>query len=202
MSLQIRLSEKEIKMMTKKNVIWSTWDLFDLVDDKEFFEDYLEMNEMEETFEDLAEYRKFDIVDEYMQDCLDAQRTNLDVDVHSPIIAIADLGLWDGRVTGYKELKSSNISDCLYTDCDFAEWYCDAYDFRAKMEHHDGTNYILYRMRKENISDTQWETFLWKIYEGKADRADITRYTKSLMPYIANVYGWKYRDYSKERKVA
>lgn len=188
--------------MAIKNVIWSSWDLFDLVDDKEFFEDYLKMNEMEETFEDLAEYKKFVIADEYLKDVLCFERMNLNIDVNSPIIAIADLGLWDGRHTGYKELRSSNISDCLYSDDEYMEWYCDAYDFRANGSHHDGNNHYLYRKRKESISDEQWEVFLWKLYKGEASRRDITRYTDSLMPYIAKVYGWKYRDYKKERKVA
>ena len=186
----------------RKNKIWSTYDAFDLMDDVDFINEECEQTGIGKSYEDLPMYKIYDIAWKYNNLRLDDERANLNIDVHSPIIAIADLGLWNGRVKGYKELKSSNISDCFYTDCDFAEWYCDAYDFRAEMAHHDGTNYILYRMRKENISDTQWETFLWKLYEGKADRADITRYTKSLMPYIAKVYGWKYRDYSKKKNIA
>ena len=35
------------------------------------------------------------------------------------------------------------------------------------------------------------------IYEGKATREHISKYTTSLLPYIAEVYGWKYRKYAK-----
>ncbi len=172
-----------------EKTIWSSYDAFDLMDDEEFINEYLSINDMDETYDDLPKYKAYDIAWEYNEGCLDDARANLNIDVHSPILAIADLGLWDGRVTGYKEMKTSNISDCLYSDCEYAEWYCDEHDFKLKESHHDGTNYITYRMRKENISDDQWDNFLWKIYENKATNKDITRYTKSLMPYIARVYG-------------
>lgn len=33
--------------------------------------------------------------------------------VSQPILVIADLGLWNGRRMGYKEIPSGNIRDCL-----------------------------------------------------------------------------------------
>ena len=141
--------------------------------------------------EQFAEYCYDDAL-QYCEDYLDDERCNLDVNVGNTILAIGDLGLWHGRVHGYKEIKSGRISDCLYTDCDYAHWYCDAHDMRCEESHHDGTNYILYRRRKDGISDYQWDNFLYMIYEGKATREHISKYTTSLLPYIAKVYGWKY----------
>ena len=93
---------------------------------------------------------------------------------------------------GYKDISSGNIKDCLYTDDDYAEWYIDKYgDFRADAIHHDGTNHYLYRVFKNNISETQMENLRNKIYNNKVTRADITRLTRRLGDEIAAVYGFK-----------
>ena len=150
-------------------------------------EDYTE-SDIDSIWEDYCYERACWLANEYIDD----ERCNLRVNVGNTIIAVGDLGLWDGRVSGYQEIKSGLISDLLYTDCYYAEWYCDAHDMRCKETHHDGTNYILYRRRKDGISDYQWGNFLYMIYEGKATREHISKYTTSLLPYIAKVYGWKY----------
>ena len=56
--------------------------------------------------------------------------------------------------------------------------------------HHDGTNYVLYREWKDNITDAQKANFENAIYHGILTSKDITRYTKSLGKRIAEVYGW------------
>ena len=82
---------------------------------------------------------------------------------------------------GYKDIPSGNIRDCLYSDTDYTEWYVDKYgDLRADASHHDGTNHYLYRVFKENVTETQMENLKDKIYYGKATRADITRVTRRL----------------------
>lgn len=146
-------------------------------------EDYIESN-----WEDYCYERACWLANEYIDD----ERCNLRVNVGNTILAIADLGLWDGRVQGYEELRTTMLSDVLYTDCYYAEWYCDAHDLRSRQTHHDGTNYILYRRRKDGITDYQWDNFLYKLYTGTANREHISKYTTSLLPYVAKVYGWKY----------
>ena len=139
--------------------------------------------------DEMTEEEKFDYCTTLNAEYLEDERINLShCYAHGAIIAIADLGLWYGRRTGYKYVKS--VSDCLYANCDAAEWYCDEYNFRAIMTHHDGTNYILYRVLKPDLSEKQIETFEQKIIEGKLTQNDITRYTKSLRPAIAEIYGW------------
>ena len=122
---------------------------------------------------------------------LDDERINLNIKTDGEIIVIADLGLWFGRRQGYKTI-GNNVSNCLYMsrDCLEAKWYCDAYNLLGVEGHHDGTNYYTYRERKPNISESAWETFLDKLYNGTATNKDISRYTKSLLPYIKEVYGW------------
>lgn len=99
---------------------------------------------------------------------------------HAEYIAIADLGLWNGRRVGYKELN--NLTEVL-GDYDYIKVYTDNYNLRVDGIHHDGTNYITIRKFKD-ISDTQKENFLDKIYSGKVTQKDISRYTKSLLEDI------------------
>ena len=42
---------------------------------------------------------------------LDDERMNLDIQLDKPILVIVDLGLWNGRYSGYKEIKSGNIKE-------------------------------------------------------------------------------------------
>lgn len=173
-----------------KNTIYSDWWLFDLVDDESYKEDMRVIYSMEDDDYETADW--FDFAHRTLEEYFEDEHANLNIDVGNTIIAIADLGLWYGRRCGYKEIKSGNISDCLYSECEYNEWWCDAHDLRGKMSHHDGTNYILYRRRKDGITDYQWDNFLYKLYTGTANNEHISKYTTSLLPYIAEVYGWKY----------
>ena len=149
--------------------------------------------------DDYRHERMYEINNDYLDD----ERSNLDIYVDCGIIAIADLGLWDGRRVGYEEMGNT-LSDCLYSeDCDYIRWYVDEYgDFRMTGYHHDGTNQVLYRAWREGLSDYQKETFLDKCYEGKVTKADISRYTRRLGDDIAQVYGWEIRPKGGRRKTA
>ncbi len=166
----------------KKHLIW-TDDI--CMDD---WNDFL----LEEHPEVTDDYEKYNLVCDMNYTYLEDERMNLNVKLPTNIIIIADLGLWDGRKTAYKELNSNNISDCLYSECDYSEWYIDSYkNLRSKQVHHDGTNCLLYRRWKDNITDEQKENFLNKIYFGKVTKKDITHYTKSIGNEVCKVYGWE-----------
>ena len=170
----------------KKHTIWQNYDIN--LDD---WKDYLEEEYPEVEDED----EQYELIEELNSQYLDDERINLGfTEEPNGIIAIANLGFWDGSVSGYKEVEGNMISDCLKFEksCWYAEWYVDELnDLRSRQSHHDGTHYILYRAWKDNISDEQKENFMDKIYEGKATRADITRYTRRLGDDIAKVYGWR-----------
>lgn len=101
-------------------------------------------------------------------------------------IAIADLGLWDGRRSGYK--KYSFLERMLYSDCDDAKWYIDeTNDLRAVMYHHDGTNYIRYREWKSRVSNNDKEIFINKIYNNNFTEEDVKKYTKSIGQKIKKI---------------
>ena len=141
-------------------------------------EEYPDMEEDELT--ELA----YDLNREYLED----ERDNLDIDLNSPIIVIADLGLWNGRCSGYKEISSGNIRDCLYSDCEYLSWYVDDDgDFKCRAVHHDGVNHYRYRVFKPEADLDELED---KIYYGKATEEDIQKYTDPLGNIIGQVYGW------------
>jgi hypothetical protein len=124
-------------------------------------------------------------------DYLDDERANLNIPTENEIVVIADLGLWNGRRMAYKLLKG-NVSNCLYfsRDGEGGRWYCHAYNLLGEEYHHDGTNYYTYRERRSDISYDAWKNFLNKLYDGTATKRDISRYTKSLLPYVKEAYGW------------
>lgn len=170
------------------HTIWQNYDL-NLEDWREGLIEDRELNNLptdvddDELMEDMYELNSYYLEDEQM---------NLNIKTEGRIVAIADIGLWDGRRMGYK-LYDHNISDCLtfFNDCAFADFWVDRYDFRCKQSHHDGMHCCTFREIKPNLSSDQADNFLWKVYTGKATQKDITRYTRSLAPYIKEVYGWK-----------
>lgn len=178
-------------MSTEKHIVWSNLNLD--IDDgwREAYADCVEINEWDDDPDD--EYAIYQYMLETNDMYLDDERMNLDIEVSQPIIAIADLGLWNGRFSGYKELNSYNIKDCLngFDSCEYHEWYVDEHgDLRCTAVHHDGTNYVLYRAYRDDISEEQIDEFLDKIYNGNATQDDIDMYTRKLGDEVAKVYGW------------
>jgi len=157
----------------KKKIIWSNNDYDEW--EKAMLEDGY--SEEEISYELYYENKEFDMQDE---------RANLNVDVDGCIIAIADLGLWDGRRNAAK-IVGCNVKDILYSDCDFVTWYCDRYNVCCDAIHHDGTNYITYRVAKSRESA---EELIDKLISDKISLEGLMKKTKSLRPYVAKVYGW------------
>ena len=166
-----------------RHIIWGDIDLD--------FEDWQE--DLEVDYPELSEEERYQLMYEINAEYLDDARENLDIQLSQPILVVGDLGLWHGRVSGYREIESGNIKDCLYSgrDIDMCEWYVDKNgDLRADAVHHDGTNHYLYRVYKDNATENQIDNLKEKLYRGVATRADITRITRRLGDEIANVYGF------------
>ena len=103
-------------MNEQKHIIWSSD-----VD----YEDW--RADLEEQYPDLTEGERMERMYELNGDYLDDERSNLDIQLSRPILVVGDLGLWNGRRMGYKEILSGNIRDCLYSgrDIEYATWYVD-----------------------------------------------------------------------------
>ena len=83
---------------------------------------HLDLEDWRESLLELYPHYSEDELYEKMYDSnavnLDDERYNLDIQLSAPILVIGDLGLWNGRRTGYREINSGNVRDCLYSDTD------------------------------------------------------------------------------------
>lgn len=178
-----------VQPFPEKRMIWQDIDL-----------DLKDWEGLREEHPDYTEQQLTDEMYEINNDYLDDERANLNIQCANDIIVFGDIGRWNGRVQGYKIIESGNIKDCLYTECDMAEWYVDREgEFRSRQIHHDGTNYLCYRKFKDDLSEDDRDDFLDKFYDGKATQADIDRVTDKLGGVIAEVYGWDLPTERKER---
>ena len=82
-------------------------------------------DDLEEQYPELSENERMELMYEINGDYLDDERINLNIQLSRPILVVGDLGLWNGRRMGYKEIGSGNIRDCLYSDTDYSTWYVD-----------------------------------------------------------------------------
>ena len=180
------INNLESKIMEKK-MIWSSKMLYD----DEARENYLENMRV------ITEDEDYQLTDKEWADevyiALSDERGNLDKRVNGTIIAFADLGLWQGRRIGY-QILGNNIANILYSQCDDAEWYGNTYNIRGIQRHHDGTNYVLYRIAKDEETA---ERIAAKIYNGEIDERGFRKLTRSLYPDVAAVYGWKIAGWKK-----
>lgn len=173
------------------HLIWSNYHLD--------FEDWRE--DLEAEYPDLSESELMEMMYERNNDYLSDERINLDIPLSQPILVIGDLGLWFGRRSGYKEIPSGNIRDCLFSDTDYTTWYVDKLgDHRCDAVHHDGTNHYLYRVFKPGVTEAQMDRLKDKIYNGTATRSDIIRLTMRLGDEIGKVYGWDFPQHSRTGK--
>lgn len=133
----------------------------------------------EEVYESLNRSKDYEFDDELC---------NLKKALNGRVLAIADLGLWNGRRQGYK-LGTNLLSECLTIgNEDSFELYYDGYNVRKTSHHHDGTNYILFREVRPNVNI---DKFCDMIYNGEEiSSRTLNYYTKSLRPYVKSVYGW------------
>ena len=170
-------------MTDRDHIIWSNYDLD--------YEDW--RDDLKAEYPELTEAERYNKMLEINGDYLDDERANLNIQLSQPILVIADLGLWNGRHSGYKVIQSGNIRDCLYSGNEYTTWYVDKRgDLRCDDVHHDGTNHYLYRVFRDNATDEQREDLCNKIYCGVASQADIDQVTRRLGDMIGKVYGWNF----------
>jgi len=179
-----------VALNENKHIVWSNIHLN--------YDDW--KNDIETEHPEMCEDERIGLMYETNNDYLCDERLNLNIQLPREIIIIGDLGLWNGRKSGYKIIDSGNIRDCLYPDCDMTEWYVDVRgDLRCDAIHHDGTNHYLYRAIREKATDSQVDRLKNLIYIGKATRSDITRVTERLGEKIGAVYGWEFPRNAKQK---
>lgn len=78
-------------MNAQRHIIWSNHEL-----DYEDWKDNLEKE-----YPDLSDDERYSLMYEINDGYLDDERVNLDIQLDTPILMIADLGRWNGRLTDY-----------------------------------------------------------------------------------------------------
>jgi hypothetical protein len=142
----------------------------------------------EDTVENITEETITDEIYFQIDQNFRGETMNLDKRLNGRILCIADMGLWNGRRTGYKIL-GNNLNEILTAGigCDEKEVYCDGRNVLATGYHHDGSNSVEFREIRE---DKNIDVLLNKLYNNEeVTRKEINRYTKSLRPYIEKIYG-------------
>lgn len=168
----------------KKLTIWSNRNI-NPADWKESYKEDCEYNNWWGDPED--EGNLWEYINEMLSLYLDDERANLNITTNGRILAIGDLGLWDGRHQGYRIL-GKNVNSIFDDHYDYTEWYSDGYNIKAIDVHHDGVNYYEFREIRE---DRNIQNLLDAIYNGeKITRKKLNYYTRSLHPYVAKIYGW------------
>lgn len=172
--------------MESKEIIIATNEIDNEEEWRERYEEYLEINDLDERDCPIEEYTS-DTLEEYLRD----EMTNLDVDC-GDIIAIADLGFWNGRMSGYQVIKKGKLNgifDLIGNSILNYKFYCDEKDVRAVLKHHDGTHFVLIREIKEGADIEQLTSRLhnWE----DVPIGLVAKLTKSLRPLVKKVYGFK-----------
>lgn len=165
----------------KKNIIFNS-DAYELFSKEK---DYMEEEGIDIDDNEVWE-RCYDSINIWFDD----EKLNLNIETNGNIIAIANLVLWSGRTTGYKMLNNNISSIVDYFSNDDIIIFTDQYNVRATGFNHDGQNYIIFREIKSELSEKQIENFLDKIYNNTVTSKDISKYTRSILKKVNNVYGW------------
>ncbi len=122
------------------------------------------------------------MVDELIEMDLNDLLENLTVQLSNSIMLIADIGRWDGRVTGTKLVESGNIADAVRetlatSDYDGLSVEIKDTDLVVIGHHHDGTTVIRIReMRSSNFIEKLEEA----VYAKEDIEKAVVRYTRSL----------------------
>ena len=171
----------------KHTTIWKSYGMYDLKELEEFEKDVKNLLK-EDAVEDITEETITDEVYFQIEQNFEYETMNLDKKLNGRILCLANMGLWNGRRTGYKIL-GNNLNEILTAGigCDEKEVYCDSYNVYARGYHHDGSNSVEFREIRE---DKNIDALLDKLYSNEpVTRKEINRYTKSLRPYIKKIYG-------------
>lgn len=147
------------------------------------FEDW--RDDLKSEYPDYSNEELDNLASELNNDYYFDERANLNKELGSPIIMIADVGLWTGRREGYKILNSTNLNACLTGSCgDFVTWYVEGDEVKCEDIHHDGTNYYTYRVLK-NISPREFEELAFENFRKALEK------TEPLGHYVCEIYGWR-----------
>ena len=187
--------ERKLNMEnTEKYVIYSS-DISE-IDNEDFYNELVAEGIIDPEITKYGSDEWYDYLCEDNNFQLEDERMNLCIQTENDIIAIADLGLWNGRRMAYKEV-GDNVNACLQSyvnGMSELEVYVENGELKASESHHDGTNNYTFREYKSDISDDDKEDFKDMLYNGTATLKDMDKYTMPMGHYAAEVFGWEISD--------
>ena len=185
--------------MAKKNVkkevlIWEDVDMMSLEDVKKYEEDIKSFLE-----EEGREYDDNEVTDRLYDDnqfSWECERDNFNIPSNT-IVNFAHCGAWNGWSWRCFQI-GKNINRIMYSpmNCNTSlKLYADRYNVRGLEYHHDsrfagGGNEYLFREIKSEFIGREDEILPKCLNEdGELDMKKVSYYTKSLRPYVKQVYG-------------
>lgn len=176
----------DVKEINMEHNIFNNADYVDFDQYKEILISEREEQEFDNP-EDVRDIDVYNFISECEEDDFECEKMNLNKLLSNRVIAVADLGFWNGRKQGYKIL-SNNLNSIFNIGEDINKWYDDGKDVRGIFSHHDGTHYVLFRELREWRTQTN---FLERILSGeKIPIKTLNYFTSSLHPYMKEIYGW------------
>lgn len=169
-------------------ILWSNEDAYNEQAVQEAKEQLLDLSDdVEKTLADVSDYEAWDYIAEDLKWALYDLQLNLVKEMDHRIIAIASLGLWSGRKQGYS-LLDYNLSNCIRPNHhqEYDSYYLEGDEFKAKSVHHDGTNYITFRLITKPMTHHEFNAFLEGVVE---ETVDIDQYTEPLGNIVREIYG-------------
>ncbi|MBP5422003.1 MAG: hypothetical protein J6Y78_06160 [Paludibacteraceae bacterium] len=163
-----------------KNVIYTN--NYSTNDYEDAYREYLEDNNLTDDDIDFWTWANED-----QEVWLGAEKANLNVPCNKVVI-IGKISLWNGIRKGMKFLGENVNSIFNYSMGDFVEFFADRYNVCCTDAHHDGTNHYTYRELKDGVTEEMFERAFTKAKH--IDSKFLCRYTNSLRPKVAKVYGW------------
>ena len=161
----------------KKHTIWDS--NINLAD----WQDFLEEEHPDVT----DEHEQYELVKELNDVYLTDEEINLNIPLDGEILVIINTEA-HGKRTSYSIISTRNVRDILTSDYDKVKWFSDGYNIKAREQFAGGVNHIEYREIRTNKNfSTLWR----RICNGEdISRRTLNYYTKSILPAVANVYGW------------
>lgn len=160
-----------------KHIIWSSE-----ID----FDDYWKEN-LKEEYPESSDDELYKLAIEINNDYFDDELFNLDKELGRPIVMYGSLGLWNGRRSGYKFIKGTNLNNCLSGAVgDYTTWFEEDGELQCEDIHHDGTNHYTYRILKEEIDPSDFEEY---VFDESLEKA-VEDMTEPLGHYIVEIYGY------------
>ena len=173
-------------MATKeRHLIYSSREDYDENEIRSAYKEFLSNNDIVED-----DYDYFRFVEDELKARYSDEKDNLSMPC-GQIIAIADLGTWKGRISGYKLSNKHNLNAifAMLGDGEDVEIYVEGNDVKATVTHHDGVNYITFREVRDGRNIKKLTNKIY--YQEPISRQMISAYTKCLGDKVKQVYGWK-----------